>query len=73
LFRFNDYSLVEKAYSVMFYVASLSLERYCVTMASRESAKKMVPQILQDILCGCRFRADAGDLRLTGKKYANCF
>jgi hypothetical protein len=40
LFRFNDYSLVEKAYSVMFYVAGLSLERYCVTMASRESVKK---------------------------------
>jgi hypothetical protein len=33
LFRFNNYSLVEKAYSVMFYVAGLSLrelsERYC--------------------------------------------
>jgi transposase-like protein len=44
LFRFNRYLLVEKAYSVMFYVAGLSLrdvsERYCVTTASRESVRK---------------------------------
>jgi len=41
LFRFNNYPLIEKAYSVMFHAAGLSLrdlsERYCVTMASRES------------------------------------
>jgi hypothetical protein len=36
--------MVEKVYSVLFYVASLSLrdvsERYCATMASRESARR---------------------------------
>jgi transposase-like protein len=40
----NNYSLVEKAYSVMFYVAGLSLrdvsERYYVTAASRESVRR---------------------------------
>jgi transposase-like protein len=44
LFRFNNYPLYEKAYSVMLHTASLSLrdvsERYCVTMASRESVKR---------------------------------
>jgi len=38
LFRFNNYPLDEKAYSIMLYVACLSLrdlsERYFVTMAS---------------------------------------
>jgi transposase-like protein len=38
LFRSNNYPLDEKAYSVMFHAAGLSLrdisERYCVTMAS---------------------------------------
>jgi len=38
LFRFNNYPLGEKAYSVMFHAAGLSFrdlsERYCVTMAS---------------------------------------
>jgi len=38
LFRFNNYPLDEKAYSVMLYAAGLSLrdvsERYCITMAS---------------------------------------
>ena len=38
LFRFNNYPLDEKAYSIMLYVAGLSLrdlsERYFVTMAS---------------------------------------
>jgi hypothetical protein len=38
LFKFNNYSLYEKAYSVMFHAAGLSLrdvsERYNVTMAS---------------------------------------
>jgi hypothetical protein len=41
LFRFNNYPLDEKAYSVILHIAGLSLrdlsERYCVTMASRES------------------------------------
>jgi transposase-like protein len=44
LFRFNNYSLVEKAYSVLFHVVGLSLrdlsERYCVTTASRESVRR---------------------------------
>jgi hypothetical protein len=43
LFRFNNYPLSEKAYSVMPHVAGLSLrnlsERYHVTMASRESVR----------------------------------
>ena len=45
LFRFNNYPLGEKAYSVMFHVAGLSFrdvsERYCVTMASRESVRRL--------------------------------
>jgi putative transposase len=44
LFRFNRYSLVEKAYSVLFHVVGLSLrdvsDRYCVTTASRESVRR---------------------------------
>jgi transposase-like protein len=44
LFRFNNYSLVEEAYSVLFHIVSLSFrdlsERYCVTTASRESVRK---------------------------------
>jgi len=44
LFRFNNYPLDEKAYSVMFHIAGLSFrdlsERYCVTMASRESVRR---------------------------------
>jgi transposase-like protein len=44
LFRFNNYPLDEKAYSVMFRAAGLSLrdvpERYHVTMASRESVRR---------------------------------
>jgi putative transposase len=44
LFRFNNYPLDEKAYSVMLHITSLSFrdlsERYCVTMASRESVRK---------------------------------
>ena len=40
LFRFNRYSFVEKAYSVLFHVVGLSFERYCITNASRESVRK---------------------------------
>jgi transposase-like protein len=44
LFRFNNYPLDEKAYSVMLHIAGLSLrdlsERYHVTMASRESVRR---------------------------------
>jgi len=38
IFRFNNYLLIEKAYTVMLHTAGLSLrdlsERYCITMAS---------------------------------------
>jgi transposase-like protein len=44
LFRFNRYSLVEKAYSVLFHVVGLSLrdvsDRYCLTNASRKSVRR---------------------------------
>jgi transposase-like protein len=44
LFRFNRYSLVEKAYSVLFHVVGLSLrdvsDRYYLTNASRESVRR---------------------------------
>ena len=44
LFKFNNYPLVEKAYSIMLYIAGLSFrdlsERYFVTMASRESVRR---------------------------------
>jgi hypothetical protein len=44
LFRFNRYPLGEKAYSVMFHAAGLSLrdllERYCVTIAENRKHGK---------------------------------
>ena len=44
LFKFNNYPLYKKAYSIMLYVAGLSLrdisERYCITMTSRESVRR---------------------------------
>ena len=44
LFKFNNYPLYEKAYSIMLYIAGLSLrdisERYCITYASRESVRR---------------------------------
>jgi transposase-like protein len=44
LFRFNNYPLVEKVYSVLFHVVGLSLrnlsERYCITAASEESVRR---------------------------------
>jgi len=44
LFRFNNYLLDEKAYAVMLHATGLSLrdisERYCVTMASKESVRR---------------------------------
>jgi transposase-like protein len=44
LFRFNNYPLSEKAYSVMIHFAGLSFrdlsERYLVTMASRGSVRR---------------------------------
>jgi hypothetical protein len=55
LLKFNKYPLDEKAYSVMFYSAGLSLrnlsERYCVTMASRESVRRWFHRFLR-ILSG---------------------
>jgi len=44
IYRFNNYPLYEEAYTIMLYIAGLSLrdlsERYCITMASRESVKR---------------------------------
>jgi len=44
LFRFNNYSLVKKTYSILFHIIGLSFkdlsERYCMTTASRESVRK---------------------------------
>jgi hypothetical protein len=44
LFRFNNYPLGERAYSVILHAAGLSLrdfsERHHVTMASRERVRK---------------------------------
>jgi len=46
LFGFNDYSLVGKAYSVMFHIVGLSFrglyERYCVTSLERCINKPMI-------------------------------
>ena len=44
LFKFNNYPLDEKAYSIMLHAAGLSLrdisERYCITYASGESVRR---------------------------------
>jgi putative transposase len=60
LFRFNRYSLVEKAYSVLFHVVGLSLrdvsERYCVTTASRESVRKWFHRFSKIFSVEGRFR-----------------
>jgi len=44
LYKFNNYPLYEKAYTIMLYIAGLSLrdlsERYYITMASRESVRR---------------------------------
>jgi putative transposase len=56
----NKYSLVEKAYSVLFHVFGLSLrdvsERYCVTNASRESDRKWLHESSKIFSVGKRFR-----------------
>jgi putative transposase len=56
----NRYSLVEKAYSVLFHVFGLSLrdvsERYCVTNASRESDRKWLHESSKIFSVGKRFR-----------------
>jgi transposase-like protein len=60
LFRFNRYSLVEKAYSVLFHVVGLSLrdvsDRYCVTNASRESVRRWFHKFSKIFSVGKKFR-----------------
>jgi transposase-like protein len=60
LIRFNRYSLVEKAYSVLFHVVGLSLrdvsERYCVTNASRESVRRWFHRFSKIFSVGKKFR-----------------
>jgi transposase-like protein len=60
LFRFNNYPLGEKAYSVMFHIAGLSFrdfsERYCVTMASRESVRRWFHKFSSMFSLDRRFR-----------------
>jgi putative transposase len=60
LFRFNRYSLVVKAYSVLFHVVGLSLrdvsERYCVTTASRESVRRWFHRFSKIFSVEGRFR-----------------
>jgi transposase-like protein len=60
LFRFNRYSLVEKAYFVLFHVVGLSLrdvsERYCVTNASRESVRRWFHKFSKIFSVGKKFR-----------------
>jgi hypothetical protein len=60
LFRFNRYSLVEKAYSVLFHVIGLSpwdvSERYCVTTASRESVRRWFHRLSKIFSVEKRFR-----------------
>jgi transposase-like protein len=60
LLRFNRYSLVEKAYSVLFHVVGLSLrdvsERYCVTNASRESVRRWFHRFSKIFSVGKKFR-----------------
>jgi putative transposase len=60
LFRFNNYPLGEKAYSVLFHIAGLSFrdvsERYRVTTASRESVRKWFHRFSKIFSVGRRFR-----------------
>jgi len=60
LFRFNNYPLGEKAYSVMFYIAGLSFrdvsERYCVTTASRESVRRWFHRFSKMLSVDKKFR-----------------
>jgi transposase-like protein len=58
LFRFNRYSLVVKAYSVLFVGPSLRdlSKRYCVTMASRESVRKWFHKFSKIFSVERRFR-----------------
>jgi transposase-like protein len=60
LFRFNNYPLCGKAYSIMFYIAGLSFrdfsERYLVTMASGESVKRWLHRFSRIFSVDRRFR-----------------
>jgi transposase-like protein len=60
LFRFNRYSLIEKAYSVLFHVVGLSRrdvsERYYVTNASRESVRRWFHRFSKIFSVGKKFR-----------------
>jgi len=60
LFRFNNYPLYEKAYSIMFHIAGLSFrdlsERYNVTMASRESVRRWFHRFSRIFSVEKRFR-----------------
>ena len=60
LFKFNKYPLDEKAYTVMLYIAGLSLrdlsERYCITMASRESVRRWFHRFSRIFSMEKRFR-----------------
>jgi len=60
LFKFNKYPLDEKAYTVMLYIAGLSLrdlsERYCITYASRESVRRWLHRFSRIFSIEKRFR-----------------
>jgi len=60
LFKFNNYPLYKKAYSIMLYVAGLSLrdisERYCITMTSRESVRRWFHRFSRIFSVERRFR-----------------
>jgi len=60
LFKFNNHPLYEKAYSIMLYIACLSLRdisgRYYVTMASRESVRRWFHRFSRIFSIEKRFR-----------------
>jgi hypothetical protein len=62
LFKFNNYPLSEKAYSVMFHIAGLSFrdvsERYHVTMASCGSVRRWLHRFFKVFSVDRRFRDD---------------
>jgi hypothetical protein len=49
------YSVLVKAYTVMLYIVGVSFrdltERYCITMASRETVRRRLRRLLKIILC----------------------
>jgi transposase-like protein len=60
LFKFNNYPLDEKAYSVMLHIAGLSFrdfsERYSVTAASKESVRRWFHRFSSMFSLDRRFR-----------------